>query len=282
MTLYHYTDQNGFMGIFINQELWATKIQYLNDEKEHTLALELTKLYLDELILNVVSNDNFALIVKLKYYLGIVPYIKNINICVCSLTENRDLLSQWRAYSRTLDGYSIGFNEFAFESFIRFQGFELSQCVYDPDEQKFLVREMIDKMLIDFSSEPDPDYKMEPYYESGNEFLERLAKIAPLLKDSSFAEECEWRVICTVNFENLEFRSGISTLTPFCKVNLDSRKNRDFDRLIDEIIVGHTPHPDLAVSATEAFILKHFPPLYDDDYKCPIEVKKSSIPFRNW
>ncbi|TON64499.1 hypothetical protein CGH53_23715, partial [Vibrio parahaemolyticus] len=30
MKLYHYTDQNGFMGILGCNELWATKILYLN------------------------------------------------------------------------------------------------------------------------------------------------------------------------------------------------------------------------------------------------------------
>jgi len=279
MTLYHYTDQNGFMGIFLNQELWASKIQYLNDEKEYSLALELAESYLNKLIEE--ENDR-ARKIRLTYYLSITPYIKDQNICVCSLTENGDLLSQWRGYSRTLGGYSIGFNIFALEPFIRLQGFELAQCIYDPDKQKNKIAEMIDKLMVEFSHEPEPDYKMKPYYESGDVFLERLSKIAPTLKDASFAEEAEWRILATVNFENLEFRVGRSMLTPYSRISLDCRKNRDFNRLIDEIIVGHTPHPDLAVSATEAFILKHFPPIHDDDYQCPIDVRKSTIPFRNW
>lgn len=279
MTLYHYTDQNGFMGIFLNQELWASKIQYLNDEKEYSLALDLAESYLKKLIEE--ENDR-ARKIRLTYYLSITPYIKDQNICVCSLTENGDLLSQWRGYSRTLGGYSIGFNIFALEPFINLQGFELVQCIYDPDKQKNKIAEMIDKLIIEFSHEPEPDYKMEPYYESGDVFLERLSKIAPTLKDASFAEEAEWRILATVNFENLEFRAGRSMLTPYSRISLDCRKNRDFNRLIDEIIVGHTPHPDLAVSATEAFILKHFPPIHDDDYQCPIDVRKSTIPFRNW
>lgn len=279
MTLYHYTDQIGFMGIFLNQELWASKIQYLNDEKEYNLALNLAESYLNKLI---KKTEDRALKVRLEYYLGITPYIKNTNVCACSLTENGDLLSQWRGYSRTLGGYSIGFNTFALEPFIRLQGFELVQCIYDPKKQENQISEMIDKMVSDFNHEEEPDYKMDPYYESGDVFLERLAKIAPTLKDVSFAEEAEWRILATVNFEKLEFRAGRSMLTPYCRISLDCRKNNDFNRLISEVIVGHTPHPDLAISSTQAFILKHFPPIDDDDYKCPIVVKKSSIPFRNW
>ncbi|EKO3608553.1 DUF2971 domain-containing protein [Vibrio metschnikovii] len=281
MTLYHYTDQNGFVGIFNNEELWATKIQYLNDEKEYTLALDLAENYLNELLESAVSVNDTGRQAKLKYYLKIIPNIKDINICVCSLTENGDLLSQWRGYSKTLGGYSVGFNEFALRPFIEVQGFELEKCVYDQDEQVARVQTMIDDTLNEFSYEPAPGYKEIAYYESGDEFLDRLAKIAPLLKGSSFAEECEWRIILTANFENLEFRAGASMLTPYFKVSLDSSKNRDFDRLIDEIIVGHTPHPDLAVSATEAFLLKLLPPS-NYDYTCKIQVRKSAIPFRNW
>ena len=31
-----------------------------------------------------------------------------LNVCVVSLSENRDQLSEWRAYSRPGDAYSIG------------------------------------------------------------------------------------------------------------------------------------------------------------------------------
>lgn len=279
MTLYHYTDQNGFMGIFRNEELWATKIQYLNDESEYNLAIKLAEEYLKELIKKTNEQD---LQIRLKYYLSITSLIKNQNTCVCSLTENGDLLSQWRGYSKNLGGYSIGFNIYSLTPFIQVQGFDLVQCIYRPEVQKKEISSMIDAIVSEFSYEAAPDYKMTPYYKSGDVFLEKLATIAPTLKDASFAEEAEWRIIATLPFEKLEFRSGRSMLTPYCKIDLDSRNNRDFDRLIDEIIVGHTPTPDLAVNATEAFILKCFPPRYGHDYQCPIKVRKSAIPFRNW
>lgn len=280
MTLYHYTDQNGFMGIFLNQELWATKIQYLNDKKEYTLALELAKQYLEELIKNEEQQQNNK-ITKLNYYISIIPRIRDMHICVSSLTENGDLLSQWRGYSNKLSGYSIGFNKWELEPFIRQKGFELSKCIYETYEQKKRIKEMINQHIEEFNSEPEPHYK-NIFYKSGEEFLTKLAKIAPLLKDSSFVEECEWRIIAPVNFENLEFRTSKSMLIPYYKINLDCRKNKDFDRLIDEIIVGHTPHPELAVNATKAFILKYFPPISGDYNECSIEVIQSKIPLINW
>jgi hypothetical protein len=39
-TLYHYTTQDGVLGIVRSGELWATNVQYMNDRREFFLALE--------------------------------------------------------------------------------------------------------------------------------------------------------------------------------------------------------------------------------------------------
>ncbi|TBU68475.1 DUF2971 domain-containing protein [Serratia marcescens] len=280
MSLYHYTDQNGFMGIFSNQELWASQIQYLNDENEFNLACKLAGSYLKKLMAETGDSD---LKCRLEYYLNAIPLIKHINLCVCSLTENGDLLSQWRGYSKTLGGYSIGFNRSSLEFLIHSQGFDLVKCIYEPEVQKKKIYEIIDSLVSDFTGETTPDdYTVRSHYESMDVFLEKLGKIAPVLKDASFSEEAEWRIIAKVKFENLNFRAGKSMLTPYCKIALSDGDKENFRTLIDEVIVGHTPHPDLAVKATESFIVKNFPPLFGELYNSPIKVTKSSIPFRNW
>jgi hypothetical protein len=47
---YHYTDQTGFFGILNSGELWATKVQYMNDATEFGLAVDLAKSRLEERI----------------------------------------------------------------------------------------------------------------------------------------------------------------------------------------------------------------------------------------
>ncbi len=42
-TLYHYTTQEGFLGIIKNKEIWASHTQYLNDQKEYVHAIDLVK-----------------------------------------------------------------------------------------------------------------------------------------------------------------------------------------------------------------------------------------------
>jgi hypothetical protein len=39
--LYHYTSQDGLIGMLNEKTIWASKIHYLNDSKEFALALEL-------------------------------------------------------------------------------------------------------------------------------------------------------------------------------------------------------------------------------------------------
>ncbi|OLD27475.1 MAG: hypothetical protein AUJ04_03935 [Acidobacteria bacterium 13_1_40CM_3_55_6] len=39
--LYHYTSQEGLMGIITERCIWASKIHYLNDSEEFSIALDL-------------------------------------------------------------------------------------------------------------------------------------------------------------------------------------------------------------------------------------------------
>jgi hypothetical protein len=48
--LYHYTGQAGLLSIINTAELWATKIQYMNDATEFNLALSIARQILDERI----------------------------------------------------------------------------------------------------------------------------------------------------------------------------------------------------------------------------------------
>ncbi len=61
--LFHYTDQSGLLGIIKSGQLWATKIQYMNDTTELALAISLAKDHLTERI-EKLNNESAEL---LKY-----------------------------------------------------------------------------------------------------------------------------------------------------------------------------------------------------------------------
>jgi len=263
------------MGIIEKNEIWATKIQYLNDENEYKLALRLAKFYLVDLLSKENSAKDEA---RLDELVESLNGINDINICVCSLSEQGDLLSQWRGYSSSLGGYSIGFSSEKLKFIAEKEGIKLIKCIYDTKEQKSLIKNMIDMVLKEEIAEPELSSKYYDFSERCDLFREKLSEISPLIKDASFAEEAEWRLITTRSFDELSFRSGRSMLIPFYKIPLEICMKE----LITEIVIGHTPHAELAVKSTEAFLVKNFPPADREDYSCKFKVNPSSIPFRNW
>jgi hypothetical protein len=94
--LYHYTDQTGLLDILNTGELWATKVQYMNDATEFGLAVDLAKSRLEERIRKFSNGDRCEL---LRTIADGLSGIARVNVCSVSFCENPDLLSQWRGYS---------------------------------------------------------------------------------------------------------------------------------------------------------------------------------------
>ena len=55
--LFHYTNQEGLLGILGNNEIWASKIQYLNDSTELGLALAIAERLLKKGLRGIVWVD---------------------------------------------------------------------------------------------------------------------------------------------------------------------------------------------------------------------------------
>src|SRR3990172_10406137 len=148
--LYHYTTHTGFLGIAKSKILWCTSIIYLNDGKEYLHANELLVERLEYRI-HCANNkqhrtDEADFLKKLQTGLdriGIVMFF------VGSFSENGDLLSQWRGYSRGGDGISLGFDSNRLKNLADKQGFQLVKCVYEPDEKRAIVDEFIDNYIRD-------------------------------------------------------------------------------------------------------------------------------------
>lgn len=269
MELYHYTDQNGFIGIIGNKNLWATKVQYLNDNNEFHLALSIAKEQLEKLHKTKRSKNELDRIGRLN---ATLKNIKNINMCVCSLSEKGDLLSQWRGYSSGLGGYSIGFKKDILETVALRNNFQLRKCIYDKKQQVKIIKDLIIETLSKFSDYEEPNTEfLGCSSKSSDYFNDQLAKLAPIIKDSSFSEESEWRLISSKGLclTILDYRVGRSMLTPYFKIQFKEA----FKKALSKVVVGHTPHEKLAISATEMFLYKHVG---------NIHVKASLIPYRNW
>jgi hypothetical protein len=143
--LYHYTGQNGILGIIEHAELWATKIQYMNDSTEFGLALSLARAQLENLIHQQGKSDaETSKKVAYKQLLESLSGLDNINIFATCFCANGDLLSQWRGYTGGTQGYAIGFDSKILKQISESKGFTLGRCIYDVEVQRILVHQAIE------------------------------------------------------------------------------------------------------------------------------------------
>ena len=276
-TLFHYTNQLGMLGIMQSNTLWATKIHYLNDESEFQLALNLAKAELGSQIEAIRSTNGDPYEIRRRVcLLDNISTIENINICVISLSEAKDLLSQWRAYADGVGGFSIGFNVETLRSKAAENGFELVKCIYEEDCQLKVIQELILETLRDDFNinkvQSDPSNGKNVFVmKTGGDFAEKLIRIAPVLKNESFREEKEWRLISKpTSVRAMKFRPGKSSLLPYIDFNLGESKSF----YLKEVVSGPSPNKHLMESSAKMLMSKYG---FDSN-----RVVSSKIPFKNW
>lgn len=267
--LYHYTTQSGFLGIVKNKEIWATHTQYLNDQSEYLHALGIVREEIEAVMRATNDSQHKAL---LKDMAADVEGIESMNVCVCSFSEDKDSLPQWRAYSDATSGFAIGFSGKLLVGVATIESFYLAPCIYDRSKQRELISALVEEVLEE-NIEGTP-WDDEDHIPRGGNLCAYLHRYAPILKDPSFKEEREWRVISrplSCKFERFEFRPGNSMLIPYYRFPLSNEKVL-FD--VHEIVVGPTPHPIQAVHSASSFLVSQ--------RLRNIPVNNSVVPYRSW
>jgi hypothetical protein len=296
--LYHYTKQAGLLGIIRKKEIWATHTQYLNDTREFLHAVQLIRDELtvaraahgDETVRDAleamgrglpepeVSNDEKrAALREMWESVGDPAGLARINVCVASFSEVRDSLSQWRAYAPR-GGFCIGIRGDNLGQLAAAQRFYLAPCLYDLGQQRGLARALIEEVLeenLERQSQADVGRQFVPPGGSLHKYLNRYA---PILKDPSFAEEREWRIIsppqmCTD--PRFDFREGNSMLIPFYRFSLHGEAGPVHARAIplEEVIIGPTPDPERSEASVRNF-------LFSQGHE--VKVTRSAVPYRDW
>ncbi len=274
-TLYHYTTQSGLLGIVREKSIWATHNQYLNDHQEFIQALKIAEEEIEAgkaAATDDVVHDWHEMLVALRS-------MSIMNVCVCSFSEEKDSLSQWRAYGGHSSGFALGFSGDLLRGSVSAQSFYMARCIYDPAEQRALIREVVHEVFQEnvrrrearAAGTPEPDEEFAP--EGGN-LSARLLRYAPVIKDKAFKEEKEWRIISRpLMFSNKRFsyREGKSTLIPYYSVAIGTEQS-PFG--LNEIMVGPTVDPGRAKRAVNGFLI-------NQGYK-DVAVNPSQVPYRTW
>lgn len=259
--LYHYTTEEGLLGILKSNTIWATNIHYINNLSQYKLSIELAK----ELAIDYLSSllksagDDSVRRSKISALISELNTVEDTHVCLCSFSEHKDLHHQWRAYGGPTCGYSIGFNTDHIQKVTDAQGFALVACEYDEQKQRALVQTLIDDTLKNgFNTEKngvaDGDRVMiaKP---RGGDFAFEIGKLGAGIRNSVYSEEKEWRLVSKqpINVEQLEFRAGASMIYPYCELDLGTEKSQ----YLASIIVGPTPYKELSVLSIQGLLAKY-------------------------
>jgi hypothetical protein len=273
--LYHYTTQAGLLAILKSASIRLTHTQYLNDRKEYRHALELVQVQLNERW-GAAEKDAITRQAIDAMRAGISG-TEGQCVCVFSLSEDSDSLSQWRAYGGKSGGFALGFlRETLFETCSR-RTLRLAKCIYDPVIQKQLVAELVDTVLHEALALRVPGM-VDWDEEVGRLAAGSMNQFCPLLKHHKFGDEKEWRLISgpIAPFSaDFDFREGVSTVVPYFEVPLNPPGKETFRPA--KVVVGPTPHPEEARHAVRLLLVRR----NMGDFSWG-EVDVSVAPYRSW
>ena len=268
--LYHYTSINGLEGILTSRSLWASQIHFLNDTQEFRYSVDILKRVLSQLrkeypvpVLPALGPPPLPSDPKLLpgfFYRSVEEFLLSdlfvkTPICIFSLSERGDLLSQWRGYCPPGGGYSIGFSSELLIQFLKTQDLHIERCLYDEKEQEAIVKQIITEAgeiaLKGFVDRP------QEFEKTTKECLINLfmdfSQVAAILKHPSFYEECEWRIVSgLIENRHMSFRVAKSMLIPYFLISFKGIEAFP----IDKIIIGPTPEQSLAKSSLFQFLLQ--------------------------
>jgi hypothetical protein len=258
--LFHYTSAAGVLGILHKGSVWASMLHYMNDGQEFGYALELTRELLQRQLGN--TEDDSECKKTCEEYL---TTIERLAVFIFSLSEQRDLLSQWRAYCPPEGGYAVGFRTKELEEIGRPEGFRLVACEYDRDRQIGLLRPVVDQMISTARKLGPAASGIALHRVMTDEF----AEVAARLKHPSFEEESEWRLVATrKSFETALSRATLTLIVPYFNLSITTQKGVPVSR----VVVGPHRFPELARRSL------HFMSAVDRGW--PITVEHSKTPYR--
>jgi len=239
-SLYHYTD--ALVDILESKEIWASKVQCLNDSQEIKRALNLARKNLKELIRH---NQSMQSIQELEGMIWDIEHYESVNIFAASFTGSGDSVSQYDRYGR----YAIGFTSKSLAvAGSNSWRFHLAQCVYDEKRQTELVRYAIRRGLpagvrVDDIWPPFSLGNLESVIQDS--FTNALVTVAPLIKDPIFKTESEWRLV-SLNCQLLEkYRTGKTGNVPYFPLPLA-------DDGVVEVVIGRGPEQRRAYDCATA------------------------------
>lgn len=204
--LYHFTDVDGLEGILQTRSLWASLAIALEDTSEIKYALERAKGILQR---HEVAGDSALLneiVPLLDLGNSLILDTLGMKTYIVSLRTNVDESAHWEKYGRAGTGFAIAF---ALKPLV-IPGVLPLPVLYDPVAQEKLLCDFIESntKLFDELRHECPHENLWGLRQRAIQFTALgLWTLAPILKDSLYSREEEWRLI-VVDLENVQVQYG--------------------------------------------------------------------------
>ncbi|HHW34152.1 MAG TPA: DUF2971 domain-containing protein [Paracoccus solventivorans] len=259
--LFHYTSAEGLIGIVTSGCFWLSDSNYLNDTQELKEFAD----YIENVIFNMAVNEGNSLTLKCederRYLQELGKHARSAwpGIFIASFTEERDLLSQWRAYCRANAGYSIGVPTETLYRSARAREFWLVPCVYDHREKFIAAREVVEFFLNQLR---EGKCGVEPSEEIVQSFRLTVTRYGAVFKHRAFSEEKEWRIISSPMWcrPGVKFRAGVNSVIPYVELSFKNELMQDDDISKHLIaVVGPTIDYGSAAQSCQWLVQENFP-----------------------
>lgn len=272
MILYHYCSNAALVSMIENREIWLSEFSLSNDVMEGKWIREIFTEYCRE------KNVSPHRLERLLEHLDrLISWSGAAGFC---MSENGDLLSQWRGYADDGAGASIGFTseylaalgKLKQERSDKFNA-SLSKVIYDLSDQKALIAEHMDRIiqLVAEGALDTPSLLIQALEGSNKSNESKQRELIGrflffffylyTLKNPAFAEEKEWRIISHLfgeaknddfgGIRNMDFRAKTDRVVPFFRLSLEEIS----EKAIAEVVLG--PKNVTPEKFIEALLLKY-------------------------
>lgn len=295
--LYHYTTQDGLLGIIEKQEFWATDVRFLNDTEEFEAGIKTAIAMSNQAssesgeggrkTVDYFENElRISFSERPVYSVSLTGPLKEYEMLPDSIDDPGDRLNMWRGYSGRGIAYSIGLPRKGFS--VNIDGVDLQECSYRHDTKEEYLTEAMNSFgdLLNQCNRKGNERigRGIPYGQAMNEtkseLREGVSKILPDLKlqvaackHESFWEEREWRLTVAPppDHDSVFYSSGRFGITPRFRIQL---RGPDGLLPIKRIVVGPCPHGDEALESVKGLLIRNGYSL--------VKVSTSQIPYRDW
>ena len=278
--LFHYCNIESFASIIKNASIWLSDVSKSNDYLECVLCRNKIK----ESIEKILAADEKDLEAwKWGYDHGCKLNREIYSYCVC-FSENCDQLSQWRGYANNGKGIAIGFDKNILDELKTDDIYRIAfdSVIYDSKEQEDYIGEVVNENL--------EKMRVKGIAHVGIELNTNYRLKFPFVKNPSFWEEGEWRIVVSakpgsqrleasdnISFSEVRYRVANDKLISYLEMDFSKIKQK----IIKEIWIG--PKSEVTVDDVVNFLYTYG--YYDDveegfNANTPILVTKSNSSYR--